>query len=146
MVHITEKTTHFYLLSTKYVNYVSLVDWKLAVMFDIWFWNCFNTVTLFVFHFNQNNRTNLSFIDCWLFGSLLSVMSHFVLWLRLDFSVPDEAGLELTNLVAINTDCKGSCKFNYHMITTATCLLQFHVLNAPSIRRLLRLHCTTMKY
>jgi len=28
------------------------------------------------------------------------------------------AGFELTTLVVIGTDCIGSCKFNYHMITT----------------------------
>jgi hypothetical protein len=28
------------------------------------------------------------------------------------------AGLELTALVVINTDCIGSCKSNYHTITT----------------------------
>jgi len=30
------------------------------------------------------------------------------------------AGLELTTLVVIDTDCTGSCKSNYHMITTTT--------------------------
>ena len=30
------------------------------------------------------------------------------------------AGFELTNLVVIGTDCTGSCKFNYHTITTTT--------------------------
>jgi len=30
------------------------------------------------------------------------------------------AGFELTTLVVIGTDCKGSYKSNYHMITTAT--------------------------
>ena len=29
-------------------------------------------------------------------------------------------GLELTTLVAIGTDCIGSCKFNYHTIMTMT--------------------------
>ena len=29
-------------------------------------------------------------------------------------------GLELTTLVVIGTDCIGSCKSNYHMITTTT--------------------------
>ena len=29
-------------------------------------------------------------------------------------------GFELTTLVVIGTDCKGSCKFNYHTITTMT--------------------------
>jgi hypothetical protein len=28
------------------------------------------------------------------------------------------AGFELTTLVVIGTDCTGSCKSNYHMITT----------------------------
>ena len=30
------------------------------------------------------------------------------------------AGFELITLVVIDTDCIGSCKSNYHMITTAT--------------------------
>jgi hypothetical protein len=30
------------------------------------------------------------------------------------------SGLELTTLVVIDTDCIGSCKFNYHTITTMT--------------------------
>ena len=30
------------------------------------------------------------------------------------------AGFELTNLVVIDTDCIGSCKSNYHTITTTT--------------------------
>ena len=30
------------------------------------------------------------------------------------------AGFELTTLVEINTDCTGSCKSNYHTITTTT--------------------------
>jgi len=30
------------------------------------------------------------------------------------------AGFELTTLVMIGTDCIGSCKFNYHAITTKT--------------------------
>jgi len=29
-------------------------------------------------------------------------------------------GFELTTLVVIGTDCTGSCKFNYHAITTMT--------------------------
>jgi hypothetical protein len=29
-------------------------------------------------------------------------------------------GLKLTNLVVIGTDCTGSCKSNYHTITTTT--------------------------
>jgi hypothetical protein len=31
-----------------------------------------------------------------------------------------KTGLELATLVVIGTDCTGSCKSNYHMITTAT--------------------------
>jgi hypothetical protein len=33
------------------------------------------------------------------------------------------AGFELTTLVVIDTDCMGSCKSNYHMITTTTALM-----------------------
>jgi len=29
-------------------------------------------------------------------------------------------GFERTTLVVIGTDCRGSCKYNYHMITTMT--------------------------
>jgi hypothetical protein len=32
----------------------------------------------------------------------------------------DIRGFELTTLVAIGTDCTGSCKFSYYMITTTT--------------------------
>ena len=31
-----------------------------------------------------------------------------------------EQGLELTTLVVIDTDCTGSCKSNYHTLTTMT--------------------------
>jgi hypothetical protein len=31
-----------------------------------------------------------------------------------------QAGFELTTLVVIDTDCTGSCKSNYHTITTTT--------------------------
>jgi hypothetical protein len=34
------------------------------------------------------------------------------------------AGFELTALVVIGTDCIGSCKSNYHMLTTTTAPLQ----------------------
>jgi len=40
------------------------------------------------------------------------------------------AGFELTTLVAIGTDCIGSCKSNYHAITTAPALhmhVQYHI-------------------
>ena len=37
------------------------------------------------------------------------------------------AGFELTTLVVINTDCIGSCKSNYHTITTTTILYDFSV-------------------
>ena len=33
------------------------------------------------------------------------------------------AGFKLTTLVVIDTDCIGSCKSNYHMITTAPFIL-----------------------
>jgi hypothetical protein len=32
---------------------------------------------------------------------------------------PARVGFKLTTLVVIGTDCIGSCKSNYHMITTA---------------------------
>jgi len=31
-------------------------------------------------------------------------------------------GFELTTLVVIGTDCTGSCKSNYHMLTAPVCL------------------------
>jgi hypothetical protein len=34
----------------------------------------------------------------------------------------DRTGVELTTLVVIGTDCIGSCKSNYHMITTTPVL------------------------
>ncbi len=33
---------------------------------------------------------------------------------------PSCVGFELTTLVVIGTDCTGSCKSNYHMITITT--------------------------
>ena len=50
------------------------------------------------------------------------------------------SGIRTHNFSGDNHDCKGSCKFNYHMITTIICLLQWHVLNAHSNRRLLGLN------
>ena len=41
-------------------------------------------------------------------------LSHMLYWVHLA-----RVGFELTNLVAIGTDCICSCKSNYHTITTA---------------------------
>jgi hypothetical protein len=40
------------------------------------------------------------------------------------------AGFELSALVVIGTDCIGSCKSNYHAITTTTAPLQFRKLTS----------------
>jgi hypothetical protein len=39
-------------------------------------------------------------------------------------------GFELTTLVVISTDCRGSCKSNYHTITTTTALFSYENVNA----------------
>jgi len=39
-------------------------------------------------------------------------LSHYVV------SITPWAGFKLTTLVVIGTDCTGSCKYNYHTITT----------------------------
>jgi hypothetical protein len=52
------------------------------------------------------------------FPSLIQTVSHNVV-----SSTPCKLqymGLELTSLVVISTDCTGSCKSNYHTITTTT--------------------------
>ena len=56
------------------------------------------------------------------------------------------SGIRAHNFNGDSTDCKSSCKFNYHMITMIICLLQLHVLNAHSNRWLLGLNCTDMLY
>jgi len=43
------------------------------------------------------------------------VASHW----QIEYTSP-RTGFELTTLVVIGTDCTGSCKSNYHMITTMT--------------------------
>jgi hypothetical protein len=42
-------------------------------------------------------------------------LSHNVVWVHLAW-----VGFKLTMLVVIGIDCKGSCKSNYHTITTMT--------------------------
>jgi hypothetical protein len=41
------------------------------------------------------------------------------------------AGFELTTLVVIGTDCTGSCKSNYYMITTMTVHIQNAIVVIP---------------
>jgi hypothetical protein len=38
------------------------------------------------------------------------------------------AGFELPTLVVVDTDCTGSCKWNYHTITTTTTPFYWHIL------------------
>ena len=48
-------------------------------------------------------------------------LSHIMLyWVHLVW-----AGFKLTTLVVIGTDCIGSCKSNYHTITTASLILKW---------------------
>ena len=61
-----------------------------------------------------------------------------------------EQGFELTTLVMIGTDCTGSCKFNYHTITTTkasvrleyseTCLYWYWIRNDCIINYLIQLY------
>ena len=46
---------------------------------------------------------------------------YHIMWYRVRL---DWVGIELTNLVVIDTDCTGSCKSNYHTITITTAPLQ----------------------
>ena len=54
------------------------------------------------------------------------------------------AGFELSALVVIGTDCIGSCKSNYHAITTTTAPLQFRKL-LHHYERKNRKFCTVKK-
>jgi hypothetical protein len=57
------------------------------------------------------------------------------------------AEFELTTLVVIGTDCIGSCKSNYHTITTTTapkieeCDPLTHVSHPPGSIKLKAIHC-----
>jgi hypothetical protein len=43
-------------------------------------------------------------------------LTNFITWSFIEYTSP-WAGFELTNLMVIGTDCTGSCKSNYHVIT-----------------------------
>jgi len=46
---------------------------------------------------------------------------QFYWWRKLEYTIQRKppTGFELTTLVVIGSDCTGSCKSNYHTITTA---------------------------
>jgi len=44
-------------------------------------------------------------------------------WQTLSHNVVSSTGIKLTTIVVIGTDCIGSCKSNYHTITTKTTTL-----------------------
>ena len=46
--------------------------------------------------------------------------SQFYWWRKLEYPEKTTAGFKLTTLVVNSTDCIGSCKSNYHTITTTT--------------------------
>jgi hypothetical protein len=46
-------------------------------------------------------------------------LTNFIIYCCIEYTW-GWVGFELTALVVINTDCTGSCKFNYHTITTPT--------------------------
>ena len=45
-------------------------------------------------------------------------LTNFITSCCIEYTSP-RAGLKLTTLVVIGTDCIGSCKSNYHIITSA---------------------------
>jgi hypothetical protein len=47
------------------------------------------------------------------------LLTNFITECGIEYTSP-WAGLELTTLVVLGTNCIGSCKFNYHTITTTT--------------------------
>ena len=49
-------------------------------------------------------------------------LTIFITQCCIEYTSPS-AGFELTTLVVIGTDCIGSCKSNYHAITTTTSLV-----------------------
>ena len=51
-------------------------------------------------------------------------LTNFITWCCNEYASP-WTGFELTTLVVIGTDCTGSCKSNYHAITTTTAPLSF---------------------
>jgi hypothetical protein len=98
--------------------------WIMLITDDpIWLWNAGqqNRVRVMVFNVTLNNIADISWRSVLLeeetprekvtdkfFYHIMLYRAHLV-W----------AGFELTMLVVIGTDCIGSCKSNYHMITTA---------------------------
>ena len=53
-------------------------------------------------------------------------MTKFITWCCIEYTSP-WVRFELTMLVVIGTDCTGSCKSNYHTITTTTAPYNMHV-------------------
>jgi hypothetical protein len=59
-------------------------------------------------------------------GNLSQVTENFITQCCIVYTFP-LAGFELTTLVAMCTDCTGSCKSNYHMImTTRYCICNIY--------------------
>ena len=46
-------------------------------------------------------------------------LTNFITYCCIEYISPS-AGFKVTTLVVLSTDCIGSCKSNYHMITTIT--------------------------
>jgi len=77
----------------------------------IWYW-----VRVMVFNVTFNNISGISWRSVLLVEEIrLPGEKH---WQTLSHNAVSWAGLELTTLVVISTDCKSSCKSNYHTIKT----------------------------
>ena len=64
-------------------------------------------------------------------------LTNFITLCCIEYTSP-QTGFELTTLVVIGTDCTGSCKSNYHMITAMTPLVR-SVWPLPVVKSLVQL-------
>jgi hypothetical protein len=84
---------------------------------------------------NQDNLMHYSINSCFIGGGNKStwrkpqVTDNFITQYCNGYT-SSWAGFELTTLVVIDTDCTGSCKSNYHTITTITASCQDQVTSA----------------
>ena len=117
----------------KYIQQISNVVCRGSFMF-----NDFRFGWFMVFNATFNNMSVISWQKVLLAGKETRVpreshrpaVSHH--WQTLSHNVvieytSTEAEFTLTTLVVIDTDCIGSCKFNYHTITTTTAPQWFEV-------------------
>jgi hypothetical protein len=63
---------------------------------------------------------NIITLTVCMMSDIYIVVINFYCICRMCYILTKYAGFELTALVVIDTDCTGSCKSNYHTITTTT--------------------------